>query len=87
MKLNENFVLRQVADVWIVLPLGDATVSFDGMLKLNETGVFLWRQLEQGADLEKLIQALTGEYEVTEERACADVTAFLEKLAQIGCLN
>lgn len=87
MKLNENFVLRQVADVWIVLPLGDATVSFDGMLKLNETGVFLWRQLEQGADLEKLIQALTGEYEVTEERARADAIAFLEKLAQIGCLN
>ena len=87
MQLNENFVLRQVADVWIVLPLGDATVSFDGMLKLNETGVFLWRQLEQGADLEKLIQALTGEYEVTQERARADVIAFLEKLARIGCLN
>lgn len=87
MKLNENFVLRQVADLWVVLPLGEATVTFDGMLKLNETGVFLWQQLEQGADQEKLIRALTNEYEVTVERAGKDVVAFLAKLSDIGCLK
>lgn len=86
MKLNNNFVLRQVVDVWIVLPLGDATVSFDGILKLNETGVFLWRKLEGGADRETLVQALTEEYDVSAERAAQDIDKFLAKLSSAGCL-
>lgn len=48
MKLKENFVLRQVADTWVVLPVAEATLDFNGMLTLNETGAVLWRALEQG---------------------------------------
>jgi len=34
MKLNEEFVLRQVADTWVVMPLGQTSVDFSGMLTL-----------------------------------------------------
>ena len=44
MKINENFVLRQVVDTYVVLPIGQATVDFNGMVTLNESGAFLWRQ-------------------------------------------
>ena len=87
MKLKENFILRQVADTWVVLPLGDAAVDFSGMLTLNESGAMLWRVLEQGADLEKLTAALLDEYEVSRQQAMADVDIFLNKLLQAGCLE
>lgn len=87
MKLNENFVLRQVADTWVVLPLGEATVNFHGMLTLNETGALLWQALEQGASREDLADALTKEYVVSREIALADVDAFLVKLDKTGCLE
>ena len=32
MKLKENFVLRRVLNTWVVLPLGAATVDFNGIL-------------------------------------------------------
>ena len=41
MKLNENFILRQVAKSWVVLPLREATVSLNGMVTLNDSGVML----------------------------------------------
>ena len=85
MKLKKDYVLRQVADTWVVLPLGQGTVSFNGMLKLNESGAFLWKALETGADAEGLVQALTGEYTVSQDQARADVAEFLEKLVQAGC--
>ena len=58
MKLKEEFVLRQVADVWVVLPVGKTSVDFNGMLTLNESGALLWNTLEQGGDREKLADAL-----------------------------
>ena len=87
MKLKKDYVLRQVANTWVVLPLGQATVGFDGILKLNESGALLWKALEDGADLDGLVKALTAEYAVAESQARTEVKEFLDKLAQTGCLE
>ncbi len=87
MKINENFILRQVADTWVVLPIGAATVDFNGMMTLNDAGALLWQTLEKGSDREGLAAALCGVYDVSRECALADVDAFLEKLAQVGCIE
>ena len=86
MKLNEEFVLRQVADTWVVMPLGQTSVDFSGMLTLNETGAILWQALENGGDRLALAKALTNEYDVAEEEVLADVDAFIAKLQEIGCI-
>lgn len=87
MKLKENFVLRQVADIWVVLPLGDQTVDFSSMLKLNDSGAMLWKVLQNHGDRDALVAALTAEYDVSAQRAQADVDRFLDKLLQAGCLE
>lgn len=87
MKLKKEYVLRQVASTYVVLPLGLDTVGFDGMIKLNETGALLWKALEQGGDADALVKALTAEYAVTEAQAKADVDEFLNKLIQVGCME
>ena len=87
MKLKKNFVLRQVAGAWVVLPLGAETVNFSGMLQLNDSGAMLWRVLEAGGDKEALVDALLGGYDVTREQAEADVQEFLAKLTQTGCMQ
>ena len=86
MKINENFVLRELAGTWVVLSLSDATVDFNGMLTLNESGVLLWNTLEKGADLDALVGALLAEYDVPPAQARADVEEFVEKLRTVGCL-
>lgn len=87
MKLKKDYVLRQVADTWVVLPLGQETISFDGMLKLNESGALLWKALEEGSDTDGLVAALKAEYIVSEAQARADAEEFLQKLAQAGCIE
>lgn len=87
MKLKDEFVLRQVADTWIVMPLGQTSVDFSGMLTLNETGALLWKALENGGDRIALASALTAEYNVEQAEALEDVDAFLAKLQQIGCVE
>ena len=87
MKVSDKFVLRQVAGEWIVLPIAEKTVNFNGMLALNETGLILWKLLENGTSREALAKALTDEYDVTFAEALADVDEYLGKLDRVGCLE
>lgn len=87
MKINERYVLRQLADTWVVLPLADSTIDFNGMITLNESGVLLWNALETGAEMDQLVKLLTSEYAVSDAQAWADVEEFIQKLRNSGCLE
>lgn len=87
MKIKQGYVLRQVADLWVVLPLAEETVNFNGMIKLNDCGALLWKALERGCDVKGLVDAVLAEYRVSREQAQADVMEFLENLSKVGCLE
>ena len=80
MKIKEGYILREVADSNIVVPIGNAQVSFNGIMTLNDVGAFIWRLLEKGADKEQLLSAVLEEYDVDSERAEWDLNLYLEKL-------
>lgn len=84
MRMKGDFMLRQVARTWVVLPMGQSTLDLNGMLTLNESGALLWKTLEQGGGRDAMVAALTGEYDVSAEQAAADVERFLNKLAEAG---
>jgi len=86
MKLNPDFVMRQVAGTWVVIPFGEATSRLNGMINLNETGALLWKALEQGTTEADLVEKLLAEYNVTRDLAQSDVAAFLNTLRTAGCL-
>lgn len=85
MKIKEGFLLSCVAGNHVVVPVGN--VSFNGMLNLNETAVLIWKKLEEGCEENDLVAAFLEEYDVTEERAKADIIVFLDKLRQAGILD
>lgn len=87
MRIKKNYVLRQIAESWVVLPLAEETINFSGMLTLNESGAMLWKLLETGADQDALVEALTSEYTVSAEQAKADVDEYLNKLIRAGCVT
>ncbi len=80
MKIKEGFILRNVAGSDVVVPVGQATLEFNGMMNLNETGAFLFRKMIDGTTREDLIKDLTDEYDVDVETATKDVDDFIEKV-------
>ena len=84
MKTRSEFVMREVAGSYVVVPCGKCD---HGIMKLNESGAFLWKILERGADKESLLRAMLKEYDVTEEKATADIDAFLKALASIDAIS
>ena len=80
MKLREGFMLKKILDDYIVVPTGNNIVDFAVAVSLNETGAFLWHQLEQEKTADELSQALAEEYAVSVQDVAQDVAEFVELL-------
>ena len=84
MKIREGFLLRNVAGNNVV---GQATLDFNGMMSLNETGAFIFSKMLEGTTKEQLIEDLISEYEVEREIAQKDVDDFIKKVEGEGLLE
>ena len=87
MKLKEGFVLRKVADTYVVVAIGAEAKKHNVMITLNETGGLLWQKLSEGADKEDLVKTILDKYEIDESIASADVDRFIEKVTSEGLLS
>jgi hypothetical protein len=87
MKIKSGFLLREVAGSYVVVATGALTKEFNGIIKLNETGSFLWKKLSEGSDVDGLVSALTADYDVSKEDAKADAEGFVAMLAEAGILE
>ena len=87
MIIKDNFILREIAGSYVVVPVGDLSLDFSGVITLNETGAFLFERLQKGAEREELLQALLEEYNVTPEKAAADLDIFLKKVSDADVLE
>ncbi len=83
MKIKDSFILRSIAGINTVISTAPSS-GFDGMITLNETGVFMWNVLKNGATVDELINAVIAEYDIDKEIASADCNEFIEKLQSIN---
>ena len=80
MKIADGFVLKKVAESYVVVPTGQHVVDFTAMITINETGEFIWRQLCQETTVDEIADAMCKEYEIDYATAKNDVEAFVEIL-------
>lgn len=87
MKIEKSFVLREIAGEYIIVPTGSTALDFNGLITVNEVGMFLWNLLQSEVTMEDLIRKTMEEYEVDRETVKGDIEEFLEKLKANGILN
>lgn len=87
MKIVDGFILKSIADTNIVVPVGSNSVTFNAIISLNESGAFLWKQLETEKSEDELLAAMLDEYDVDEATAKADINEFLNSMRQANLLK
>lgn len=80
MKISKEFVIREIAGDYIIVPTGSTALQFNGLITVNEVGAFLWKNMQQETTEEALVQSVVSEYEVEEETARQDIEEFLQQL-------
>lgn len=86
MRISDQFMLRQVADEYLVIPVGEAALKIKGLIGLSESGSLLFERLRDGCDQEELVRVLLTEYDIDAGTARADVGDFLEQMRRMGIL-
>lgn len=79
-------ILREIAGENILVPVGRTALKVHGIISLSESGLLLWRKLQQECTEEDLVDAILGEYIVDGETAVSDVRAFLSQMREVGVL-
>ena len=86
MKIKREFIKRKIAGEFILVPIGNTALAFNGLMTINELGKFIWENLESSKDEEELLYKILEEYEVEEKEAKEDLDEFLDKLRQVDII-
>jgi hypothetical protein len=80
-------VTRRVADETVLFPLRNSVVDLTSLYTLNETGSFLWEQLDGAQTVGDLVDQLVTRYDVTRAQADEDVSALIADLVAEGLVQ
>lgn len=87
MRVDKEFVLREIAGDYIIIPTGKTVLEFNGLITVNEVGVSIWNMLQKEVTFEELVQGILDEYDVEEAVVREDIREFLDKLIAGGILK
>lgn len=80
MKIKEGYILKAVANQYVVVPIGNEAINFNGMLRLNKTAKLLFEALSEEKEIEDLVLLLQENYDINKMDALRDVKDFLTVL-------
>ena len=82
MKINENYLLREVAGNYIVVSIGDDSLDLGAIITVNEIGAIIWRGIEEGKENSEIVKSILSEYDIDEATASADFDEFCTSLKE-----
>lgn len=83
MELKKEFIMRNIAGDYILVPVGKTALEFNGLITINDIGAFIWRNLNTVTTEEEILDKILNEYEVDEVTAKEDLEEFLSLLRKV----
>lgn len=88
MKLKYNFIINQVADKMVAVPVGDDLEGFSGFLKMNDIGAEILEILKNDVTVEEIAEQMLKKHpEATMDEALETVKGFTDKLIESGIVE
>ncbi|MFA9462726.1 MAG: PqqD family protein [Velocimicrobium sp.] len=90
MKITDGYVLRNIQETYYLLPIGQNIATHKRGIQLNDTGVFLWNAIKQGASKTDLLRLMVKRYDADLDDTLllqADIESFIQKLTSLSILS
>ena len=75
MKIKKGYILKSVSDKYVVVPVGEEAIHFNGLITLNRSGKFLFESLKEESTVESLTVLMIEKYDIDAVTAEQDVKA------------
>ena len=84
---NEQFVSRQIADEFLLIPISRQLNRDNWLFVLNEVGARIWELIDRGRSVQQIEQLLLEEFETTPEQLEEDLLRLLDQLQELGAIE
>ena len=85
--LKGSYVLRQIAGEYLAVPISNEAGDDANIVILNPVSQIIWGKLENGATFDEILNAVTAEFDVSDEEATDDIKEFLNGLEEAKLLK
>jgi hypothetical protein len=84
---NEQFVSRQIADEFLLIPVAHQLNGKNWLFVLNEVGARIWELIDGGRSVQQIEELLLEEFDTTPEKLEEDLLRLLNQLQKLGAIN
>lgn len=77
---SPSIVTRKTGNEYVLVPVANNIADMNSVYTLNESGAFIWEQIDGKKNIGDIITALVTEFETDEKTATEDVISFLEEM-------
>ena len=76
-RMSPDFVLREIAGEYAIIPLGEGTVFSNTMMTPNRTAAFLWKSFSEPSTEEDVVRRVMEQFDGDEAAIRRDVKRFV----------
>lgn len=87
MKKIEKFIIRDIADDHVMMPIGGTASKFNGLIMANDVAAFIWNHIEKINSAEEMANLICEEFEVEREIALKDTEAIIHEMKKSGWIE
>ena len=84
MKIKKGFMKRKIGEKYLVVATGALSREANMFIELNETSADIWDRIAAGCTAEETAQRLSDKYDVSYDKALADVKKQLAAMEDAG---
>ena len=84
---NEQFISRQIADEFLLIPVAHQLNGEHWLFVLNEVGARIWELINRTRSVQQIEQVLLEEFDTTPEQLEEDLLKLLDQLQELGAIE
>lgn len=86
-RINPDFILREIAGEYTIIPIGSDNVFSNAVMAPNETAVFLWEAFQQPSTIQDVVVEAMQKYDATEEQIYKSISNFVKQSLEFKVLE
>jgi DNA-binding protein H-NS len=88
MKIKSHYVIKELGNQIVVVPIEKEAMRFNGIISLNQTGKFLFETLQkEDLSKEELMSKVLERYEASKAQVEKDVESFIKKCMEKALID
>ena len=84
---SEDVVFRKIADEFVLVPIRQKAVDLKSVYTLNDTGAFVWEQIDGKRTVGEIQGRLLEEFDAEPAGTRADITALLSTFENLQLIK